>query len=114
MGYNATVVVMVDALHDIRRDTSFSERLAQAITNVSAFHKPLDVSAMNHINAATVIETHHADRLVPVLVGGNTGLKIDMYLPISWNNGNPEEALLRSLAEKLGYRLSKKPATKSK
>ena len=77
MGYNTTVVVMNDALSYIKDDPEFGARLADAVSR-AVMGKPVDVPAHSrsggiHCNAATVIETHHADYDVMVRVGGNRG-----------------------------------------
>lgn len=79
MGYNATVVVLVDALTEIREDPQFGWNLAAAINKVSCFGGSVDVVAGNHYNAATVIECHHADQDVVVKVGGNYGEVLTNY-----------------------------------
>lgn len=73
MGFNTTVVVLNDALGDIERDPDFGKNLVAAILSVGCHNKPVDVSAMGHCNAASVIECHHADYNVYVKVGGNYG-----------------------------------------
>ena len=60
MGFNSTVVVMNDALHDIEGDKDFEANLA-AILQVGGRGGEVDVRAGSYCNAATVIETHHAD-----------------------------------------------------
>lgn len=87
MGYNTTVVVMNDALHAIAEDQEFGKRLAHAI--MEAFGgKRVDVPAYGksviHCNAATVIETHHADHMVTVRVGMNSG-EVVPHIPKSEN-----------------------------
>lgn len=76
MGFNTTVVVMNDALSAIESDSAFGERLVRAILEVQR-GKPVDVAAHGrrsiHANAATVIESHHADYFVTVRVGMNSG-----------------------------------------
>lgn len=72
MGWNTTVVVLNDALDQIKNDPKFGEKLYYACLEVQR-GKPVDVSAGYHCNAATVIETHHADIDVLVRVGGNYG-----------------------------------------
>lgn len=72
MGWNTTVVVMNDALNSIEKDPDFGRKLALACLR-AIDGKPHDVSAGGHVNAATVIETHHADTLVTVEVGHNFG-----------------------------------------
>ena len=80
MGYNTTVVIMNDALGDIKEDKDFGKRLYDAVLMVQR-GMPVDVAAHGkhgiHINAATVIETHHADMDVLVSVGGNAGKVVD-------------------------------------
>jgi hypothetical protein len=73
MGYNTTVLIINDALDSIRTDPNFGKNLADAVCKVGALGGKIDVSAGNHYNAATVIESHHADRNVLVEIGGNTG-----------------------------------------
>ena len=115
MGYNATVVVMIDALDAIKDDTKFGEKLASAISKKTVQpHKPLDVSAGNHVNAATVIETHHADYTTLLAIGGNYGAQIGKQL-YGWAVGDDAFHLkiLKEVADELGYRLVKKPTKKS-
>ena len=78
MGYNATVVVMVDALDQIEKDPDFGKKLSAAILKVGCYGKPVDVSAGYHVNAATVVESHHADQDVYVKVGGNCGQIVEL------------------------------------
>ncbi len=74
MGYNTSVIVLNDALEDIESDPNFGKKLAAAIRerNLNPNGRPIDVSAWGHCNAASVIETHHADQTSVVLIGGNT------------------------------------------
>ena len=73
MGFNATVVVMMDSLDQIKEDPEFGSNLAAAVMKVSAYGGSADVHSGSFCNAATVIECHHADYDVLVKVGGNYG-----------------------------------------
>lgn len=76
MGFNTTVVVLNDALDQIRDDPEFGKKLYDAVLKSGAFYpekRPIFVRAGNHVNAATVVETHHADGLMIVAVGANGG-----------------------------------------
>lgn len=84
MGYNTTVVVLNDALSFIEDDAEFGKRLVQAILEAgTSGRKKVTVAARSsrggiHCNAATVIESHHADHTVFVKVGGNFGEVVTM------------------------------------
>jgi len=113
MGHNATVVVMLDSLHNIKEDTEFGRKLSDAIGKSTTFGKPVDISSGPCTNVATVIEQHHADSTVLVAVGGNYGAVIGHQV-YGWQIGNHEFnlKLLREAAESLGYRLSRIPKKK--
>lgn len=114
MGWNTTVVVLNDALDQIKNDPEFGKKLAAAVSKLSlpaGTHRPaygVDISAGYHGNAATAIETHHADITKVVLVGGNIGEDLGSV----WLYGEePKELrLARAMAEKHGYHLRKNPS----
>lgn len=117
MGNNATVVVMLDACSSIEKDPDFGKKLSRAVQDAYCTPgKLVDISAGGHVNAATVIEAHHADTLVPVLVGANCGQVIDVYMHWSGTAEENEMELLERLAAKHGYTLRRKskPAEPSK
>ncbi len=108
MGYNTTVVVLNDALSNIENDKDLGKKLKSAVLGMSlAGAKPIDIPAGNHCNALLVVETHHADQVVPVLVGGNYGQPLTGTY-VRWNDDNPELSLLKALAEKHGFQLHRK------
>jgi hypothetical protein len=113
MGYNATVVVMVDALTQIERDPEFGASLSRAIReHMSGSSRPgrTDVRAGSHYNAAHVVETHHADSTAVITVGGNLG--VQQHYSYGWHHQEQEgrEKLLREWAAKLGFDLVRKEA----
>jgi len=112
MGYNTTVVVMNDALEQIASDNQFGKKLRDAVLGLSLgidpktgrHYRSQDVSAHNHVNAATVIETHHADHHAIVAVGGNYGT----VLGHAHCDQDQKLAIIKQLAESMGYTLRKK------
>lgn len=112
MGFNTSVLILNDALHSLDDDLEFGPRLKRAIQEVWGRTASIDVRIGNHVNACQVIETHHADHYVPVLIGGNCGIPI-LGTYLSWATKEPELKLLEELARKLGYDLHKKPRKRS-
>lgn len=109
MGWNSTVVVMHDALSDIAKDKNFGKKLADACQNAviaNRREKTFSVTAGGAVSAAIVIESHHADGAVMVLVGGNTGRQVfpEVYIPYDAT----DVKALKEMADSLGYRLEKK------
>lgn len=80
MGYNSTVVVMNDALDQIRNDPDFGRKLADAIAVVQR-GKSVDIRSGYHANAAIVICSRHADWTTYIKVGGNYGEICDKINP---------------------------------
>jgi hypothetical protein len=112
MGFNTTVVVLNDALHQIAEDPKFGETLADAISGLSLHHandgRRPHVGAGFHANAATVIETHHADGLVAVAVGGNYGINLGYVGGYRTDPDTPDGkiAILKNLASNFGLKIS--------
>ena len=104
MGYNSTLIILNDALHEIGNDPDFGKKVEAAIQQ-SVLGKRIDISSGYHANAATVIECHHADHLQVIAIGGNTG----QVLGSGGGYRNTPEEMLKYLADSLGYRLTKKP-----
>lgn len=109
MGYNATVIVMVDALDAIAKDPDFGKKLSDAVMKVSNHNEPQDISSFGHCNAATVIESHHADHSALIAIGGNYGTVILPYAT-GFAHHTPEAklAILKNFANEMGFVLHKK------
>lgn len=116
MGYNTTVVVLNDALGSIKDDPEFGKKLVSAILQAGSsynhskfrengYHEIIDVSAGNFVNAAHVVETHHADEMALIAVGGNLGQRVGGAHG-AWALKGVE--ILKRVADVLGYRLVKK------
>ena len=81
MGNQTTLVILNDALHDIRNDPEFGNRLYNATLgqNGGRFNT---IPAGTYANAAEIIETHHAGSDVLILAGGNTA----NVVAVTWDN----------------------------
>ncbi len=112
MGFNTTVLVQNDALGAIENDTEFGKKLSNAIGMLSLrMHDEhgVDISSGGNVNAATVLETHHADNIAIVAVGGNYATMLHQVGGrISHHKVEDQEKLLKEWADKLGFRLVKK------
>jgi hypothetical protein len=113
MGYNSTVVVMNDSLHTIAKDKNFGRNLELAILTVGR-GEMVDVVARDdrrtYCNAATVIETHHADTKTLIAVGGNTGEIVSAY---AGSYTADKLSMLKKLADDMGFTLRKKPVKRT-
>lgn len=107
MGFNTAVVILNDAISSIESDPQFGRTLGDAMRRVFVQPAPIEVPAGNFCNAAYVLGSHHSSRLMPFLVGGNIGVRLDGVV-LDTNPDGMEERLLHRLAEKNGYRLVKK------
>jgi hypothetical protein len=108
MGFNTTVVVMNDSLDFIRRDTDFGKKLADAIQS-AAVKCPVGISALGASNAATVIETHHADGIALCAIGGNYGSRLTtLWYVGDITSDECKLKILKQFADDLGYRIVRK------
>lgn len=109
MGFNTTVVVLNDGLAEIESDPDFGKRLADAIRSIHMMPGRVDVRAGCHVNAASVIETHHADETTLVAVGGNFASVLGSVYGAGRHHEEADRIrLLKMLAEELGYKVEKK------
>jgi hypothetical protein len=120
MGYNTSLIIMNDALDQIASDSLFGRHVSEAVSQLDHMRHlkertglpfyGFDVPAGNSANAATVIETHHADATSVVAFGGNRGVVLGEHLYGKYREGeSEEEAIFRALADKLGYQVRKAP-----
>ncbi|TVQ82609.1 MAG: hypothetical protein EA357_09180 [Micavibrio sp.] len=80
MGYQATVIIHLDALDTIAQDKDFGKKLADAVLKKANKAPQGDqtvtfntASERRSENAGVVVEVHHAGHNVVVEAGGNTG-----------------------------------------
>ena len=103
MGFNTTIVVLNDAANQIENDPDFGKKLVRAMLTLD--REGGNVSAGNHVNAAQVVETHHADNNMLVSVGGNRGERLEGGY--ASYRATPEETAVAVLKQ-LGYVVYKK------
>ena len=107
MGYNSTIVICNDGLDQIAKDAEVGKHISEAISSLVGKKEGISVGLGNHCNPIYVVETHHADSVVLLAVGANYGRNLGHVC--SWREMDNDVAILRGLAERLGYRISKKP-----
>jgi len=109
MGWNTSLMIMNDALNSLETDKDFNRKLHSAILRMGGSpQRPIDVAIGGHVNGCLVIESHHADQCIPILVGGNHAWPIEKC-SVRWSAADPEKMLLEALAKKHGYTLRKVP-----
>ena len=69
MGYNSTILVLNDRLHEIEGDPEFGKKVANAIRS----HHVRNDRQPYITGQTTVIDVQHADTMQVIAVGGNTG-----------------------------------------
>lgn len=117
MGFNTTIVIRNDALHQIENDPEFGRKLVEAIMNLNDPRykgRRLEVAAGNHANVAQVVETHHADLTSIVTVGGNLGVHHGTFGGWRHTEEKAQRDLVRMWGEKLGMKVTyKEPEAKA-
>lgn len=113
MGFNSTVLVRNDALGCIEKDPEFGKKIADAIHRLSHERKGIDIGSGFNVNAATVVETHHASGTALVAVGGNHATVVTSVGDVPHHEEEGQIKILQALAEQLGYRLVKKTKAKT-
>ena len=104
MGFNTTVVVCNDFIHDIEQNPGeFAKGLADGIGAYTYKQRPIYIGF-----GANVIETHHADGNAVVSVGGNCGHVLGHVLGSNREDNETKLSFIKQLAEQHGYRLVKK------
>jgi hypothetical protein len=99
MGNNVAVVIHTDELDNIAKSSDFGQRLSDAVIRGDT-----DVVGFN----TQLLRYDHADNTQVVLVGQNAIRRLDVNAyGLGSTSDDAEEILLRLLAKKLGYRVTK-------
>lgn len=109
MGFNATMVIMNDHLHEIRDDKEFGSKVYDAVSRV-AIGIPVDISTDHCMRVATVIESHHADGYRVLMVGANEGVVLGYAGHWSKDPHKKEDlkTLMNNVLEEYGLKVVKK------
>lgn len=110
MGFNSTLIIMNDCLNEIKNDKNFGEKVHNAIIRYDSMNKKgIDISSGCCVNAATVIDCHHADGTSLIAIGGNYGTIISPYVyGYSHHTEKAKENILRAFANDMGFRIVRK------
>lgn len=112
MGYNTPVMILNDAMSNLKTDADVGRKMYEAMLLSSRpeyRNRGVDFSIGNHCNGGMVLPSRHADETRLIAVGGNYMTDIGSVWGASMDD---PEALCRALAEKLGFRLVKKAGAK--
>lgn len=107
MGFITTATLNNDCLDELNgeRGLGLGPLLRNAVLRLS-----MGSSVSVPIAGITVVESHHADYCVPVLVGGGAEAKVIKNVRVFYTSPDPELEVLKELAEKHRFALLKKRA----
>lgn len=105
MGWNTSLIIRNDCLHDIENDPAYGKKVADAVKEVIMQDRGVNVHCGSCGASTTVIETHHADATAIIAVGGNTA-RVLGYTFLR-NREEFNEDVLRDLALQHGFTLRK-------
>lgn len=111
MGFNSTVLILNDQLGSIERDPEgFVREMVNAIQRGSGSDQ-VDFGP----GQSTVMSCVHADAVTVLAVGGNCATVLGrVYNGGLHHTEDSQVAILKTLADKHGFRLVKKPKKKGK
>jgi hypothetical protein len=112
MGWNTSMIILNDAVDAIGKDKEFGQKVHDAVLRCGSRNKQINIPSGPNINAATIIESHHADSSVLLAVGGNCASVLTSVFDFRHNTEETQVKLLRELADKLGYTISRKRSKK--
>jgi len=75
MGHDATVVINMDAVDQIRKDPEFGNKVYDACCKVGR-NKPVSISSGAYNSAAVAVDCHHADWHQVMIIGGVVQLSV--------------------------------------
>jgi hypothetical protein len=114
MGFQSTLLIRNDCLHEIAADKDFGTKVSDAVSQGWG-HFPVDISSGHCGNASTVVESHHSDGMVALVAGGGTisrlGYKGDY--PTDPQSIKDLKTLLNNVCAEYGLRVIKTKKVRS-
>lgn len=106
MGFQTVFMVLNDHIHELETDPNVGRKMLEAAMMTQRGYKPVDFSIGCGMNAGIALPSQHADYIQVVVAGGNYARPLGYGG--NWQNMDNDEAILRRLADELGYRIVKK------
>lgn len=107
MGFRTTIILNNDFMHEIQTAPNFGQLVYEAGVN---FYVKEDGGSIGRFGE--VVDVSHADTTKLGILGPKGAFSFQTLSTSYWNASDPELGLLREAADKLGYRLVKKPESK--
>tara|TARA_Y100000310_G_scaffold209426_1_gene210052 strand:- start:9656 stop:9982 length:327 start_codon:yes stop_codon:yes gene_type:complete len=107
MGFNSTLIVLNDRLHEIAETPDYGKQVADAIQMHGYDHrKP-------YVVGTEVITVNHAD-ITNIIASGGNHASVMMQTMNGGRHHRDEDklSLLKRLADEMGYHIRKKPTRK--
>jgi hypothetical protein len=107
MGYNTAAIILNDGMDQLKKDPDTGKKIHDGI--LMTMQGPQTIPLGNHCNPVMLLPSRHADEDQIVIVGGNYIRTVcnAWGLPHRVSEAELQEAVMRHLAQKLGYSLRK-------
>lgn len=103
MGWNTTILIRNDSMHEISKDPEFGRKVELAAGEWQRERQPMDIPGTN----AMIVHQDHADNSHVLIVGGNYGSDVGSTFGYSHHKVEDQVRILKDVAKKLGYKLVK-------
>lgn len=115
MGFQTTITILNDALHDMESDPKgWVDKTIKQIQSHSGNQDAQSYGFGGHANGFTIDAMHHADVTSVIAVGGNHSTVLGQFYNQGHHDNDTRLALMKKLAESMGYTLTKKRVKKEK
>lgn len=105
MGFITTLTANNDMIHRLPEVEDLGVSIHHAILRLPIEDGPIEIAG----TGMHVLESHHADYAMGVLVGGGKSAELIKDVCVEYIEEDPELVFLKRLAAKHGYSLRRKP-----